>query len=303
MHVVGIDENGLGPRLGPLIATAVTLEVDDYDAARWLQLGRVLGIDDSKRTSGFGRMGAAESLTLAVAEQLVGQAPSCADTLLAALSLDTTTALRAGCPDDATAMQCWSHPLLLPALGGSLAAGRQALSGLHEVGVQLVHARTVVVCAGTLNRQLAAGDSKLQVDLQQFERLLLDAQAGAKLDVAYCGMVGGIRNYRRYLRQLTPTAVLQERDGVCAYRLTDGAELRFEVDADARHLPVALASMIGKTLRELGMQRQMRFYRQHDPSLPSASGYHDPVTARFVHRSASLRQSLAIAHGCFERRR
>ena len=37
--VVGIDENGLGPRLGPLIVTAVTAHAADEKASKVL-LGR-----------------------------------------------------------------------------------------------------------------------------------------------------------------------------------------------------------------------------------------------------------------------
>src|SRR5688572_2511920 len=62
MIVVGVDENGLGPRLGPLIATAVALDVQDYDATRLRRVGARIGVGDSKTTSAFGAMAHAEGL-------------------------------------------------------------------------------------------------------------------------------------------------------------------------------------------------------------------------------------------------
>jgi ribonuclease HII len=57
--------------------------------------------------------------------------------------------------------------------------------------------------------------------------------------------------------------------------------VRFEVDADGLHTPVAVASMVGKYVRELAMERQNRFYAKHDAALPSPSGYHDPGHGAF----------------------
>ena len=74
------------------------------------------------------------------------------------------------------------------------------------------------------------------------------------------------------------------------------------MDADANHLPVAMASMIGKYVREVSMERLNRYYVGHDPSLPRVSGYHDPKTRDMVERTQALRYKLQIADACFERR-
>jgi hypothetical protein len=64
-----------------------------------------------------------------------------------------------------------------------------------------------------------------------------------------------------------------------------------------------MASLIGKWVREVLMARVTRYHRGFDPSLPEASGYHDPVTARFIRASALVRRSRRISDDCFERRR
>jgi ribonuclease HII len=301
--ITGVDENGLGPLLGPLVVTAATLVVPRYRASRWRAVGRALGIDDSKRTAGFGKMAAAEGLALAVCQHLTGRAPDDVDDLFAMLGLRGPPALRARCPRDSEA-QCWAPRITVPCFGGSLAQGRAVLEGLAAHGAELHHARTSIACAGQLNAALEQGTSRVALDLSMMEELVLDArtQAGSDL-LALCGMVGGMRNYAGKWRYFPREGVegLKAAGTTRAYDVHGVGRVRFEVDADGRHLPVAFASMVGKYVRELWMERQNRFYQGHDASLSAVSGYHDPSTRRFVAGSAALRARLGIAPLCFER--
>lgn len=303
MLVAGVDENGLGPRLGPLVATVVLLQVERYERQALYQLGEQLGVKDSKQTSGFGRMAAAESVALALLERLHGRQPQDADDLMEMVSLAGPLAMRAGCPG-ASAPQCWSVWVSLPAFGGSAERGHRALDGLLQAGVLPLAARSSVACAATLNAERRRLGSKLAVDLLLFERLLLYARSTVKDDLnAYCGMVGGLRKYGENFRELNGRGVekLQEGRSLCSYRVHELGEVVFEVDADAHHLPVGMASMLGKYVREVVMERQNRFYLEQEPSLGRVSGYHDPATRAFVERSQPLRTRLGIVKECFER--
>lgn len=303
MLLVGVDENGLGPRLGPLIATSVCLEVANYDRARLQRVAQRVGIGDSKQTSAFGQMRVAEGLALATLEALHGRAPSDVDELLHQLELDGPDALRSVCPKR-TAPQCWSARVELPAFEGDVAEGRAQLARLRKHGVEIRAARSVVTCAGRMNEQLRRLGSRTSVDLAMFERLVVaEARAAAAELSVVLGMVGGIRDYERYFSLLPSESIsetVRKKQSV-SYRVAGVGSLSFEIDADARHLPVALASMVGKYVRELSMERQNRFYAQQQAGLPRPSGYHDPVTRRFVEQSHALRQRLGIVDDCFER--
>ena len=96
--------------------------------------------------------------------------------------------------------------------------------------------------------------------------------------------------------------MLEEVKGKSRYAVEGFGTIAFEVKSDANHLPVAFASMVGKYVREVAMERLNRFYRGHDEALPRVSGYYDPVTARMIEASEPLRKRLAIAPDCFERR-
>ena len=303
MLVAGVDENGLGPRLGPLVATAVVLRVERYECRDLYRLGESLGVKDSKQASGFGKMAAAESLALAMLERLHGRLPADADDLLELVSLVAPSRLRATCPVTC-APQCWSARVSLPAFRGDAERGCRALDALESAGVRLLAARSSVACAAELNRERRRLGSKLAVDLLLFERLLLNARAAVNEDLsAFCGMVGGLRRYGDYFQQLRSRSVkpLEQGRTFCSYYVQGLGEVAFEVDADAHHLPVGMASMLGKYLREVVMERQNRFYQELDPSLGRVSGYHDPVTRAFVEKSEQLRARLGIASECFER--
>jgi hypothetical protein len=73
-------------------------------------------------------------------------------------------------------------------------------------------------------------------------------------------------------------------------------------DADASDPLVMLASLVGKWVRELFMSRIARHYPSKADD-PRPSGYHDPVTDRFVRATALLRKKREIPARCFERDR
>lgn len=296
---LGVDENGLGPQLGPLVATACAIEVPSgADAAKLAAIGRQHGIEDSKASSAFGKMAWAESLSLALVERVLDISCEIADAFLKAVALGGLTPLKKRCPEGKGAAHCW-QPLALPAFNGAAERGHRALSALREEGIEVRSIRSEIACVRRYNGELAARRSKLRVDLHLFENLIADAHANLGPADAMCGMVGGIRKYQNYLE--TSVDLIEEVKGRSSYRMDNGSELTFEVDSDANHLPVALASMVGKYLRELAMHRQNAYLRQHRPSLPMASGYYDPTTRRAVAESQDLRRRLEISDDCFFR--
>ncbi len=305
MLVMGVDENGLGPRLGPLVATSVALDTPRYARAALSERGLALGLTDSKETGGFGRMGFIESVALALLKRGGAGLPGSSDGLLDQVSPDSRQRLRACCPNDPTAEQCWAVDLPLPAFGGDASYGEVLLDRLvGRSSLRIVDVQSRVACAGMLNAKLAAGKNKLAVDLELFEDLIFSVRSRHSSPLlVVCGMIGGIRDYASRLSRFEPHRVesLVGRRGQRRYAVDGVGEIRFEVDADARHLPVALASMVGKYVREICMRRIGEFYRQGNPELKLASGYHDPVTTRFIEATEPSRRRLGIALDCFRR--
>jgi ribonuclease HII len=325
--LVGIDENGLGPRLGPLVVTAVwarTTEAGATRATRRPRGGMRDRLGDSKGLVSHGDVALAEAWARAIAARTAreraghaggpGAAPiETPDALLRALSLDGDEVLRAPCPREHEA-QCWTTAGEAFQAGADLVAEvERDLARLERGGVDVRRARCVVACTRRLNEAVGRGLSRFDVDLHSMERLALDAREQAGRDVvALCGKVGG---YDRYSAAFGPTsgrlhAVVCEGRARSEYAFPGLGRIAFVRDADDRHLIVSMASLVGKWVRELLMARIVRHHRavaaggagSGGAELPDASGYHDPVTARFVEATRLTRRSTGLPDDCFERR-
>jgi hypothetical protein len=115
--------------------------------------------------------------------------------------------------------------------------------------------------------------------------------------------VGG---YNRYPAQFSHLSgylytTLEEGRAASTYRIASLGRVSWVRDADASNLLVGMASLVGKWVREALMGNIVRFYQSHVSDLAPASGYHDPVTARFIAKADASRKRLKIASSCFER--
>lgn len=299
---IGADENGLGARLGPLVVTAVLARVDER-GARLMQrrLPRSLAalIGDSKKRVSHADVALGEAWARALAAPTV-DTPSA---LFTELSLEGLERLHAPCPEHVK-NQCWSlEGETFVAEDELVAAARRARELLRQRGVDVLSVKSSVVCTERLNRAMAGGKNRFVTDLHAMEELVLAHRKHAGSDVlAVCGKVGGMGDYSRFFGPLSNTlhVVLEQRRERSAYRFPGLGEVHFVQDADARDPLVMLASLVGKWVRELLMARVARWYgeRRSPPS-----GYHDPITARFVGETALVRQKRRVPDTCFERTR
>ncbi len=312
----GIDENGLGPRLGPLIVTSVLARADRDErggavATSPAQGGLERRLGDSKKLVAFHDSALGEGWARAIVSQRwMGASaekkgePSTPSELLSAIALDDDATLRAPCPRHHLDL-CWgSEGERFQASAEVLALCKKDIARLEREGLRVVSVRVAIVCTKRLNEASNEGVSRFEVDLHTMERLALAARMEACEDIeVLAGKVGGIDFYRERfgpLRGRSVTMLCEGRER-SEYLVPDLGRLAFVRDADATHLIVGLASLVGKWVRDHLTRRVIRFHRVHAPEAPEASGYHDPRTARFVEATADVRKRLAVAPECFER--
>jgi hypothetical protein len=178
------------------------------------------------------------------------------------------------------------------------------LHRLEARGLEVLRVRIAIVCTRKLNDAVDAGLSRFDVDLHTMERLALAARNDCDADVyALCGKVGGFDFYGDRFGPLAGRlrTVLCEGRARSEYQLPGVGRLAYLRDADDTHLVVGLASLVGKWARDHLMRRIVRWHRSHVPDAPEASGYHDPVSSRFVEATALVRKKLKVDPRCFER--
>jgi ribonuclease HII len=300
---IGADENGLGSRLGPMIVTAVLAETDaqgERFLSRRLPKRLREDLDDSKRLMSHTNVGIGE----AWARALTGNAASTPAELFERISLEGSAHLRKPCPKTAHA-QCWTDDReIFSATEKQLARAQEHVLTLNERGVRLVEVRTSVVCTQKLNENRRRGINRFTSDLHAMESLILKLQGTAGAPVhAVCGKVGGIGEYAKFFGPLAGWlhATIVEGQAESAYQFPTLGRIRFVRDADAHAPLVMLASLVGKYVRELFMSRIASHYPSQDEDEPRPSGYHDPITAAFVDRTALVRKKRRVPDNCFER--
>jgi ribonuclease HII len=307
---VGIDENGLGPRLGPLIVTGVVAVTSGNGHKR--AEGRPLGalrqrLDDSKKLVAYRDNALGEAWARAIVRRMrKEQAPlESPDAIVHALSLDGAVTLRAPCPREHAA-QCWDASAEVFGCDATLLAlVERDLARLEAAGVNVTSAACVVTCTRRLNEGVARGLTRFDLDLHAMERLALEARNRTGHDViATCGKVGG---FDRYAPAFGPLGgrlhvALVEGRARSEYVMPGLGRIAFVRDADAKHLLVCMASLVGKWVRDVLMGRIVRYHRAANADLPDASGYHDPVTTRFIDATRLSRRERSLPDDCFERK-
>ena len=308
---IGIDENGLGPRLGPLVVTAVvarTAGAGEQKAEKKPRGAMRARLGDSKKLVGHGDTALGEAWARALAARMGAPAPARPEDLVQVLSLDSADDLRSPCPSRprSHADQCWSdqgetfsaEEKLVKTIAGDLAK-------LEAQGIDIVRVACVVTCVKRMNDGIARGLTRFHVDLHSMERLILDARARADEEVVVtCGKVGGFNRYSPAFGPLAGRlhAIAEEGRKRSEYSFPGLGRIAFVRDADEHNMLVSMASLVGKWVRDLLMARIVRYHRAEDPDLPDASGYHDPVTTRFVDATRLARIRRGIADDCFVRR-
>ena len=289
LTLIGLDEAGFGPLLGPLCTGASSLSLN-FDPTQgppdlWTQLAPVVGtspracdipVTDSKKLK--------SSSKLPLRNLLAGLVPFVELASNTELRTDEDL-LRAVGVDDLGPFG--ADPVDLEQLDG-LDQGQRSLRRAKlgriagERGIQIEVVRARATHPKSLNELFEALGNKSSANTTLLFGLLREVLAMDKHQECPRVVVdrqGGLMRYQPLLEAKFHGAdiiAVAETPDISRYRVTreeKSLHIGFETQADARHLPVALASMAAKTVRELLMNRLNAFFAQHQPGLKPTAGY------------------------------
>ena len=302
--VVGTDEAGYGPNLGPLVVAATAWEAaaapGDVEPLFEAAAAGLTGLwGDSKVIHrGGGGFAALERGALAAMLAAGGAAPATWSALLAA----------AGCETEPAEWAAAAAALQLPCAAGRdgcAAAGERAAAALAAHGLRPVAVRCRVVQPLEFNALLEAGLNKSDILSHATLDLAASLVGLAPGDsVVWCDRHGGRMRYAPLLSRsfAAPLVrVVAETPRVSAYHVDAAAcRVEFTVGGESR-LPVAVASMTAKYVRELAMRAFNAWWCGKVPDLASTAGY--PLdAARWRRDAAAAVASLGIGWDAVWRR-
>ena len=291
---IGTDEAGYGPNLGPLLVTATAWRfprttsvpqcwdlLSDAVSETPPKEAEQLYIADSKRIYSPGRsIQPLEKSVLSLLKQLK-HSPSTFRELGAAVA---GTVFQAAVDRE----KCLgSMPVDLPLKTDSELIERSSRllkKTLQLAGVELVDLRTRVIFPAEFNQLVETEGSKGRVLSTVTLKMVAGIVQDERLESAQviCDKHGGRNRYDALLSEMFADQLvfrLEEGRHLSRYRINQ-LEFCFQTRAE-EHLPVAVASMVSKYLREVAMLEFNAFWREIIPEIKATQGY--PVdAARFL---------------------
>ena len=276
MIILGTDEAGYGPNLGPLVVSLTTWDANTDDLSLLFEPLKTAGISigDSKKLY---RGGSLVPLEVGVLAPLLSLKKNLLPTVNDAEKINR----------------------LVPKF--------EAI--LRQNNVRLLDMQYRSIEAEEFNRLLNQFNSKGTLLSNTTLRLIADSLTNFTQDnvVVLCDKHGGRNRYLDILTQFFPGEFIQtvREDRECSvYRLITGCrhwEFRFLASGET-HLPIALASMLSKYQRELAMLQFNAFWQIHVPDLQPTAGYPEDAK-RFKQQIAAAQQRLGIAEESLWRQR
>jgi hypothetical protein len=319
--LAGIDEAGLGPRLGPLVVSMAALRVGaDWDHEEpWVRLAEGFGrapnrgevrpaVCDSKilhRVGGVDGLAKTVAAVLGLRDGRMPDGPMTWPALVALFSSDCRTDLFDRIP-------WFGESLEATGFDGALSAedAAELRRIVRDAGCEMRELCASVLPARHLNGRFASGLNKHEVVLEQTAghlRNLVQTYPDEPIRVLI-DRQGGRRFYHPLLIRTFPGAwidILEETRECSAYGLRrSGADVSicFQVRAETAGFCTGLASILSKFLRELAMRRLNEFFATHCPGLRPTAGY--PADAeRFVREAGPAIESSGVEMDVLVRKR
>jgi ribonuclease HII len=300
--LVGIDEAGYGPILGPLVVSAAAFRLPDAELKtpiwdllnkstckkRHKKCGRLV-IDDSKKLkSSKLKYELLQRGVLAFQMAQRGEKPPAAmGVLLDSLGVD--------CIDQLDQYLWYKDSVIDKRLvyeqDDIVMAANAVKENMIEQDMALLYLQSRPMLVEKYNQRVATAKNKAKVLfslVSQHIHSLYKMYGRKENNLQFIiDKLGGRTQYRGLLQTLFPTLsmkILTEDKTLSSYELSNNEykmRIHFAVKGDDKYLPIALASMTSKYVRELFMEALNEYFIQYAPEIRPTAGYYQDGT-RFL---------------------
>jgi ribonuclease HII len=297
--LVGIDEAGYGPLLGPLVVSGVAFSIPQnlLKADLWevlhkavtkdkkKQAGRLLINDSKKAHAGSKGLDHLLRTVLAAMNTLAQQDTPLHSFRQSQTTLDLLSLLSPACVDSLKGYP-WYRDIAnaAPIWPKDCGIAANVLSRtLAENQMSLLWMQTRFLEVGQYNDRIDKIKNKSRVLFAEICSLIyhvLENYSDGSEPVQFLiDRQGGREHYHQELLRMfadMELTILTESETLSSYEMTGSGKrmrLHFTVEADSKYLPVALASMLSKLVRELLMEELNRYFTALMPALKPTAGY------------------------------
>lgn len=315
--LIGIDEAGYGPNLGPFVMSAVAWHVSDALLVTdlWAILRDIvrrhdhsdddrLIVDDSKAVYALGGLGSLERNLLPIAAPWLSS------------GTPLTDYIEQVCPsshDGLRGEKWYTGKTALPTVEGTEIRERSQRfdEACQKGGVRRGPVRSVAICTPRFNSLLDQCGSKGGILAEALTELLQAFTTELDGDDAlhvFADKHGGRNTYAAMLQNALPMGMLivREEGALRSHYEILGASrpihITFQPRADVEHFSVALASMASKYLRELCMIEFNQFWLTQVPGLTPTAGYPNDAI-RYMNAIRPVLQKIGLEEGAIWRRK
>ncbi|MDR1479060.1 MAG: hypothetical protein LBJ00_08965 [Planctomycetaceae bacterium] len=294
MYIIGTDEAGYGPNLGPLVITATLWKMPSFDFSSVILSAKVAGVDigDSKQLyhSGGSLLKLSKGVLSALASiDILPQTDTKLFNVVGKISqlpfmfVDNEFSLQKLCSSN---------------LKNSEA---KPISDSHKIfpNKELQIVRSRIIFPAEYNAMLDEFGSKGELLSNVTLGLVVELieELGNNLCeqvLVLCDKHGGRNCYVDLLSGYfcdELIGVKEQSRKISVYNLC-GIEFRFIAKGESQ-IPIALSSMFSKYIRELLMQRFNSFWKSHLPNIKPTAGYPEDAK-RFIAEIADILSDLKI---------
>lgn len=271
MRIIGVDENGFGSILGPLVITFTVFSAPFYDKKLFWQISKKVA--DSKKIMRFGKVKKGEEIVFLFYYLLEKKFPQKASDFIKKIEIKRKKTFCKKCHPEMKKI-CQKEEVFLPQeikneeIEKIKKEAKILQRKMEKMKIELLEIKSFIICPLEFN-QKTKNQSKIQLELFF------------------------IKNFeKKFLKKFSQVLFLCDRIGK-----------NFIKKGDRDHFPVALSSIFGKYLREIFIKKQNQFFQKICPSVRAVSGYRDHLTKKFIKETQKIREKIKLPDICFLRKK